>query len=96
MSQPAQRHTNRLLGYPDDARLLIINADDFGKRHAANAAITRSLTEGVVTSTTLMVPCAWAIHAMQWLAAHPRGRGWFGLRPKPSLQRRRLSRPATL
>jgi len=25
-----------------------------------------------------MVPCAWALHAMQWLAAHPRGRGWFG------------------
>ena len=71
MSQPTQRHTNRLLGYPADARLLIINADDFGMCHAANAAITRSLTEGVVTSTTLMVPCAWAPHAMQWLAAHP-------------------------
>jgi hypothetical protein len=53
MSQPTQRHTNRLLGYPDDARLLIINADDFGMCHAANAAITRSLTAGVVTSTTL-------------------------------------------
>ncbi|MCH8284740.1 MAG: ChbG/HpnK family deacetylase, partial [Chloroflexi bacterium] len=71
MSQPTQRHTNRLLGYPDDARLLIINADDFGMCHAANAAITRSLTAGVVTSTTLMVPCAWALHGMQWLAAHP-------------------------
>jgi len=73
MSQPTQRHTNRLLGYPDDARLLIINADDFGMCHAANAAITRSLTAGVVTSTTLMVPCAWALHAMQWLAAHLAG-----------------------
>jgi hypothetical protein len=28
MSQHTQRHTNRLLGYPDDARLLIMNADD--------------------------------------------------------------------
>ena len=46
MSQPTQRHTNRLLGYPDDARLLIINADDFGMCHAANAAITRSLKDG--------------------------------------------------
>ena len=51
MSQPTQRHTNRLLGYPDHARLLII-ADDFGMCHAANAAIMRSLTAGVVTSTT--------------------------------------------
>ena len=56
MSQPTQRHTNRLLGYPDDARLLIINADDFGMCHTANAAIARSLTDGVVRSTTLMVP----------------------------------------
>ena len=81
MSQPTQRHTNRLLGYPDDARLLIINADDFGMCHAANAAITRSLTAGVVTSTALMVPCAWTLHAMLWLAAHPRGRECFRLRP---------------
>lgn len=71
MSQMIQRHTNQLLGYPDDARLLIINADDFGMCQAINAAIARSLTAGLVTSTTLMVPCAWALHAMQWLAAHP-------------------------
>ena len=51
MSQPTQRHTNRLLGYPDHDRLLIINADDFGMCHAANAAITRSRTAGVVTPT---------------------------------------------
>lgn len=54
MSQAAQRQTNRLLGYPDDAHLLIINADDFGMCHAVNAAITRTLTAGVATSTTLM------------------------------------------
>lgn len=63
--------TNRRLGYPDDARLLIINADDFGMCHAVNTAIFRALTEGVACSTTLMVPCAWALHAMQLLAAHP-------------------------
>jgi predicted glycoside hydrolase/deacetylase ChbG (UPF0249 family) len=60
-----------LLGYPDDARLLIINADDFGRSHACNAGILRSLTEGVVSSTTLMVPCPWALHAMQMLSDHP-------------------------
>ena len=94
MSQPTQRHTNRLLGYPDDARLLIINADDFGMCHAANAAITRSLTDGVVRSTTLMVPCSWALHAMQRLAALVAEDN--SVRAKPRLRRRRLSRPATL
>jgi predicted glycoside hydrolase/deacetylase ChbG (UPF0249 family) len=63
--------TNRLLGYPDDARLLIINADDFGMCHAINAAIIHSLKEGLVGSTTLMVPCPWAFHAMHLLRQNP-------------------------
>jgi predicted glycoside hydrolase/deacetylase ChbG (UPF0249 family) len=71
MTQAQSSQTNRLLGYPDDARLLIINADDFGRSHACNAGILRSLTEGVVSSTTLMVPCPWALHAMQMLSDYP-------------------------
>lgn len=63
--------TNRLLGYPVDARLLIINADDFGMCHAVNEAIFRALKHGVLRSTTLMVPCPWALHAMHFLADHP-------------------------
>src|SRR6266705_793929 len=71
MTQVPRSQTNRMLGYPDDARLLIINADDFGRAHACNAGILRALTEGVVSSTTLMVPCPWALHAMQMLSDHP-------------------------
>jgi predicted glycoside hydrolase/deacetylase ChbG (UPF0249 family) len=63
--------TNRLLGYPDDARLLIINADDFGMCKAINEAIVQTLIKGMVNSTTLMVPCPWALHAMRYLANHP-------------------------
>lgn len=63
--------TNRLLGYPPDARLLIINADDFGMCNSINEAIMRTLREGLVRSTTLMVPCPWALHAMHFLAVHP-------------------------
>lgn len=62
---------NHLLGYPADARLLIINADDFGMCHAVNEAVICALKEGVVHSTTLMVPCPWALHAMHFLAEHP-------------------------
>jgi predicted glycoside hydrolase/deacetylase ChbG (UPF0249 family) len=63
--------TNRLLGYPADARLLIVNADDFGMCHSVNEAVFRALEEGVLRSATLMVPCPWALHAMHFLADHP-------------------------
>lgn len=70
MSDARGSDTNRLLGYPPDARLLIVNADDFGLCHAVNDAILHSLTEGVVTSTTVMVPCPWALHALHLLKAN--------------------------
>ena len=63
--------TNRILGYPDDARLLIINADDCGMCHAVNSAIFRAFEQHLLHSTTLMVPCPWALHAMHYLADHP-------------------------
>src|SRR3569623_809577 len=65
------RQTNERVGYPADARLLIVNADDFGMCHAINAATLRALQEGIVSSTSLMTPCPWARHAMQLLKEHP-------------------------
>ena len=62
---------NTLLGYPANGRLLIINADDFGLCHAINAAIFRSLTDGIVCSTSVMAPCPWALHALHLLREHP-------------------------
>ena len=62
---------NRLLGYPVDARLLIINADDLGMCHAINEAVFLAFNRGILCSTTLMVPCPWALHVMHLLANHP-------------------------
>ena len=71
MSHLHKSDTNRRLGYPADARLLIINADDFGLCHAINDAIPRCLSDGVVSSTTVMTPCPWARHAMHLLRENP-------------------------
>jgi chitin disaccharide deacetylase len=67
---------NELLGYPADARLLIINADDFGVYHSVNAAILHTFTDGIVRSTTLMAPapgrctpCGWSAITRTSLAA---------------------------
>ncbi len=67
----SKRTTNAQLGYAPDARLLIVNADDFGMCHANNAAIIQAWQQGIVSSTSLMVPCRWAPHAMRLLAEHP-------------------------
>ncbi len=71
MGMSTHSQTNRLLGYPVNARLLIINADDFGMCQAVNKAIIGTLKAGVVQSTTLMVPCPWALPAIQFLVNHP-------------------------
>src|SRR5205085_8481418 len=51
------------LGYPSDAKLLIINCDDLGSSHAANVGVYEAIRSGVATSASLMVPCPWAREA---------------------------------
>ena len=63
--------TNQVLGYPADARLLIVNADDLGMCHAVNEAIFRTLKDGIASSTSLMVPCPWMLHATHFLSDNP-------------------------
>ena len=57
------------LGYASDAKLLIVNADDFGMCHAANAATIAGLDAGVYTSSTIMVPCPWFAEAAAYATA---------------------------
>ena len=62
--------TNRLLGYPQDARLLIINADDLGMCNSVNEAIFAVLKAGI-RSTSLMVTCPGTLQAIDFLKEHP-------------------------
>ena len=48
------------LGYPADAKLLIVTSDDLGLTHASNVATYDALRNGLATSASLMVPCPWA------------------------------------
>ncbi len=66
-----ERVTNRALGYPDDARLLLVNADDLGLYPAITEGIARAYSEGIVRSTSLMMPCPNAQHAVETLSRHP-------------------------
>jgi predicted glycoside hydrolase/deacetylase ChbG (UPF0249 family) len=54
---------NDALGYPADARLVILSCDDLGSSHAANVGVYAALRDGVATCASLMVPAPWARHA---------------------------------
>ena len=58
------------LGYPPDAKLLIIHADDLGMAHSVNAASIKSFGSGLVSSGSIMVPCPWFAE----IAAYARSR----------------------
>jgi chitin disaccharide deacetylase len=77
MSGEHTGQTNRLLGYPEDARLLLVNADDFGMYPAINEGVVRAFKAGIVRSTSLMVPCPGAAQAIRRLTDNPEVR--FGV-----------------
>ncbi|PZX57901.1 polysaccharide deacetylase family protein [Algoriphagus chordae] len=51
------------LGYSSDTKLLIIHADDLGVSHSENSATFEALKNGLVNSTSMMVPVAWSAEA---------------------------------
>jgi predicted glycoside hydrolase/deacetylase ChbG (UPF0249 family) len=61
----------QLLGYAGDARLLVINADDFGMCHAENVATIAGLEQGAFCSSTIMVPCPWFAEAVAFAQRLP-------------------------
>lgn len=48
------------LGFTPDDRLLIVTCDDLGSTRAANVGVYEALRNGLATSASLMVPCAWS------------------------------------
>ena len=52
-------------------RLLIVNADDFGLTESVSRGILRAHTEGIVTSTSLLVVGAAFDRTAQWLESVP-------------------------
>jgi predicted glycoside hydrolase/deacetylase ChbG (UPF0249 family) len=63
--------TAERLGYQADARVLIINADDFGMCHDQNEGVMTGLKEGVFTSSTILVTCPWFEEAAEFARNNP-------------------------
>ena len=59
------------LGFKATDKILIINCDDIGNSHASNAAVIDAMTNGLVTSATIMVPCPWFPEIAAYAKANP-------------------------
>jgi predicted glycoside hydrolase/deacetylase ChbG (UPF0249 family) len=59
------------LGYPRDAKLLILHADDLGFAHSADAASFDALDKGAVSSASIMIPTPWVTEVAAYARAHP-------------------------
>ncbi len=60
-----------MLGYPADAKLLMIHADDLALGHGVDQASFAALEKRAVTTASIMVPCPWFTEVAAYAKAHP-------------------------
>ena len=65
------KSTAEKLGYDTNARVLIVNADDFGMCHDQNEGVVQGLTKGLFTSSTILVTCPWFEEAAEFARRNP-------------------------
>lgn len=59
------------LGYPADAKLLILHADDLGAAHSINAASFDALDKAAISSASIMMPTPWVTEVAAYARTHP-------------------------
>ncbi len=60
------------LGFPKDAKVLILHVDDVGMSYDSNLGAIKAMDEGVATSCSMMMPCGWIPGYFHYLKDHPK------------------------
>ena len=69
--QAQTRTVAERLGYPANAKLLILHGDDLGVAHSVDAASLDALDRGAITSASIMMPTPWVTEVAAYARAHP-------------------------
>ena len=59
------------LGFPKGAKVIIMHVDDVGMSYDSNIGAIKAVEEGVATSMSVMMPCAWVPGFVHYLKNHP-------------------------
>lgn len=59
------------LGFPKNAKVVIVHVDDVGMSFDSNEGAITAMTKGIATSCSVMMPCAWVPNYVHFLKQHP-------------------------
>ena len=71
IAQPADTTYAERLGFPKDAKVVILHIDDAGMSWDSNEGVITALTKGAANSTSVMMPCPWVPAFVHFLKGHP-------------------------
>ena len=71
LSSAQQKNYAERLGYPADAKLVILHADDLAVAHSVDSASFAALNQKAVSSASIMMPCSWLPEVVAYSKAHP-------------------------
>ena len=60
------------LGFPKGAKVIILHVDDVGMSFDSNMGAIKATEQGVATSMSVMMPCAWVPGFVHYLKEHPK------------------------
>ncbi|MGC4034985.1 MAG: polysaccharide deacetylase family protein [Chitinophagaceae bacterium] len=59
------------LGFPKNAKVVIVHVDDVGMSFDSNEGAITAMTKGIATSCSVMMPCPWVPGYVHYLKQHP-------------------------